>query len=310
MTKSMILDNFEEISVEPQKLLLVDDTPTNLDLLIDILQHKYEIRVALNGFDALKQVEIASPDLILLDVLLPDVSGYEVCKRLKNDPETKDIPVIFISSSDSTDAQLEGFSVGGVDYILKPFNGRIIDARIKTHLELKRLRDYFKNLARIDGLTQIPNRRFFTDKFAKSWMQALEHKNNVIVGMLDIDYFKKYNDNYGHTNGDECLRLIAKSLNKIAIKYKIDIARYGGEEFILFSVNKSLNEVIKIVSILIEDIRNLEIIHEYSNISNFVTVSIGLAEQIPYDSNFTNIIKLADDKLYEAKISGRNQCKY
>ncbi|WP_430644643.1 GGDEF domain-containing response regulator [Borrelia puertoricensis] len=309
MTQSMILDNFEEFSVEPQKLLLVDDTPTNLDLLIDILQHKYEIRVALNGFDALKQVEIASPDLILLDVLLPDVSGYEVCKRLKNDPETKDIPVIFISSSDSTDAQLEGFSVGGVDYILKPFNGRVIDARIKTHLELKRLRDYFKNLARIDGLTQIPNRRFFTDKFAKSWMQALEHKKNVIVGMLDIDYFKKYNDNYGHTNGDECLRLIAKSLNKIAIKYKIDIARYGGEEFILFSVNKSLNEMIKIVSVLIEDIRNLEIVHEYSNISNFVTVSIGLAEQIPHDSNFTNIIKLADDKLYEAKLSGRNKCK-
>ncbi|XQR87439.1 diguanylate cyclase [Borrelia sp. MN22-0132] len=305
----MILDNFEEFSVEPQKLLLVDDTPTNLDLLIDILQHKYEIRVALNGFDALKQVEIASPDLILLDVLLPDVSGYEVCKRLKNDPETKDIPVIFISSSDSTDAQLEGFSVGGVDYILKPFNGRVIDARIKTHLELKRLRDYFKNLARIDGLTQIPNRRFFTDKFAKYWMQALEHKKNVIVGMLDIDYFKKYNDNYGHTNGDECLRLIAKSLNKIAIKYKIDIARYGGEEFILFSVNKSLNEMIKIVSVLIEDIRNLEIVHEYSNISNFVTVSIGLAEQIPHDSNFTNIIKLADDKLYEAKLSGRNKCK-
>nr|WP_281861388.1 diguanylate cyclase [Candidatus Borrelia fainii] len=306
----MILDNFEEFSFEPQKLLLVDDTSTNLDLLIDILQHKYEIRVALNGFDALKQVEIASPDLILLDVLLPDVSGYEVCKRLKNDPETKDIPVIFISSSDSTDAQLEGFSVGGVDYILKPFNGRIIDARIKTHLELKRLRDYFKNLARIDGLTQIPNRRFFTDKFAKSWMQALEHKKNVIVGMLDIDYFKKYNDNYGHTNGDECLRLIAKSLNKIAIKYKIDIARYGGEEFILFSVNKSLNEVIKIVSILIEDIRNLEIVHEYSDISNFITVSIGLSEQIPCDSNFTNIIKLADDKLYEAKLSGRNQYKY
>ncbi|BDU62906.1 diguanylate cyclase response regulator [Candidatus Borrelia fainii] len=310
MTQGMILDNFEEFSFEPQKLLLVDDTSTNLDLLIDILQHKYEIRVALNGFDALKQVEIASPDLILLDVLLPDVSGYEVCKRLKNDPETKDIPVIFISSSDSTDAQLEGFSVGGVDYILKPFNGRIIDARIKTHLELKRLRDYFKNLARIDGLTQIPNRRFFTDKFAKSWMQALEHKKNVIVGMLDIDYFKKYNDNYGHTNGDECLRLIAKSLNKIAIKYKIDIARYGGEEFILFSVNKSLNEVIKIVSILIEDIRNLEIVHEYSDISNFITVSIGLSEQIPCDSNFTNIIKLADDKLYEAKLSGRNQYKY
>ncbi|UPA09124.1 diguanylate cyclase [Borrelia nietonii YOR] len=308
--KGVILDNFEEISVESQKLLLVDDTPTNLDLLIDILQYNYEIRVAINGFDALKQVEIANPDLILLDVLLPDISGYEVCKRLKNDPETRDIPVIFISSRDSTDAQLEGFNVGGVDYILKPFNGRIIDARIKTHLELKRLRDYFKNLARIDGLTQIPNRRFFTDKFAKSWMQALEHKRNVIVGMLDIDYFKKYNDNYGHTNGDECLKLIARSLNKIAIKYNIDIARYGGEEFILFSVNKSLEEMIDIVSILIEDIRNLELIHEHSSVSNFVTVSVGLADQIPHDSNFTNIIKLADDKLYEAKISGRNQFKY
>ncbi|AHH06483.1 Response regulatory protein [Borrelia crocidurae DOU] len=310
MMKGIILDNFDEIAIEPQKLLLVDDTPTNLDLLLDILQNNYDIRVALNGFDALKQVEIDKPDLILLDVLLPDVSGYEVCRRLKNDPETRDISVIFISSRNSTDAQLEGFNVGGVDYILKPFNGRIINARIKTHLELKRLRDYFKNLSRIDGLTQIPNRRFFTDKFAKSWMQALEHQDNVIVGMLDIDYFKKYNDNYGHTNGDECLKLIAKSLNRIAIKYKIDVARYGGEEFILFSVNKSLEEMIKIVSFLIEDIRNLGIVHEYSDISHFVTVSIGLAEQVPQDSNFTNIIKLADDKLYEAKISGRNQFKY
>ena len=310
MIKNMILDNFEEISNDSQKLLIVDDTPTNLDLLISILQHDYEIRVALNGFDALKQVEIASPDLILLDVLLPDVSGYEVCKRLKNDPETRDIPVIFISSRDSIDAQLEGFSVGGVDYILKPFNSKIIDARIKTHLELKRLRDYFKNLARIDGLTQIPNRRFFTDKFAKFWMKALEHKKHVIVGLLDIDYFKKYNDNYGHTNGDECLKLIAKSLNKIALRYKIDIARYGGEEFILFSIDKSLEEMIKIVSIIIEEIRNLEIVHEYSSISNFVTVSIGLAEQIPHNTNFTNIIKLADEKLYEAKIFGRNQFKY
>nr|WP_024653858.1 diguanylate cyclase [Borrelia persica] len=308
--QGMILDSFEEIAVEPQKLLLVDDTPTNLDLLVDILQHDYDIRVALSGFDALKQVEADKPDLILLDVLLPDLNGYEVCSRLKNDPETRDIAVIFISSRDSIDAQLEGFNVGGVDYILKPFNAKIINARIKTHLELKRLRDYFKNLARIDGLTQIPNRRFFTDQFAKSWMQALEQKNNVIVGMLDIDYFKKYNDNYGHTNGDECLKLIAKSLNKIAIKYKIDVARYGGEEFILFSVNKSLKEMIDIVSILIEDIRNLAIVHDYSSVSNFVTVSIGLAEQIPQDSNFTSIIKLADDKLYEAKISGRNQFKY
>ncbi|APR65289.1 diguanylate cyclase [Borrelia anserina] len=306
----MILDDFDGAVVEPHKLLLVDDTPTNLDLLVGILQYNYEIRIALNGIDALKQVEIFSPDLILLDILLPDVSGYEVCKRLKSDPETRDIPIIFISSRDSIDAQLEGFNVGGVDYILKPFNGRIINARIKTHLELKRLRDYFKNLARIDGLTQIPNRRFFTDKFAKFWMQALEHSRNVIVGMLDIDYFKKYNDNYGHTNGDECLKLIAKSLNKIAVRYKIDIARYGGEEFILFSVGKSLDEMIKIVDILIEDIRNLAIVHEYSSISNFVTVSVGLAEQIPHDSNFTNIIKRADDKLYEAKIFGRNQLKY
>ncbi|UER67593.1 diguanylate cyclase [Borrelia sp. BU AG58] len=308
--EGIVLDDLEEDRAEIQKLLLVDDTPTNLDLLIDILQDEYEIRVAVNGFDALKQVKFDSPDLILLDVLLPDISGYEVCKRLKGDPETRDIPVIFISSRDSTDAQLEGFNVGGVDYILKPFNSRIIDARIKTHLELKRLRDHFKNLARIDGLTQIPNRRFFTDKFAKAWMKALEHKDRVIVGMLDIDYFKKYNDNYGHTNGDECLKLIAKSLNKIAIRYKIWVARYGGEEFILFSVNKSLEEMINIVNLIIEDIRNLEIVHEYNSVSGFVTVSIGLAEQIPCDTNFTNIIKLADDKLYEAKISGRNQFKY
>ncbi|WKC57973.1 diguanylate cyclase [Borrelia sp. P9F1] len=308
--EGIVLDDLEENRVEVQKLLLVDDTPTNLDLLIDILQDDYEIRVAIDGFDALKQVKIDSPDLILLDVLLPDISGYEVCRRLKGDPETRDIPIIFISSRDSTDAQLEGFNVGGVDYILKPFNARIIDARIKTHLELKRLRDHFKNLARIDGLTQIPNRRFFTDKFAKSWMKALEHKERVIVGMLDIDYFKKYNDNYGHTNGDECLKLIAKSLNKIAVRYKIWVARYGGEEFILFSVNKSLDEMIIIVNLIIEDIKSLEIVHEYNSVSGFVTVSIGLAEQIPCDTNFTKIIKLADDKLYEAKVSGRNQFKY
>ncbi len=224
---------------ENQKLLIVDDSPHNLDLLVNILQGAYEIEVATNGLDALKQVEKDSPDLILLDIGLPDINGYEVCRKLKSDPDTKEIPVIFISSRSSTDAQLEGFNVGGVDYILKPFNSRIIDARVKTHLELKRLRDYFKSLSRIDGLTQIPNRRFFMDKFSKSWMKALESKEIIIVGMLDIDNFKNYNDNYGHTNGDECLKSIAKALYKVSLKYKIDVARYGGEEFIFFLSTKA-----------------------------------------------------------------------
>ncbi|EEH31674.1 cyclic-di-GMP-producing response regulator Rrp1 [Borreliella burgdorferi] len=295
---------------ENQKLLIVDDSPHNLDLLVNILQGAYEIEVATNGLDALKQVEKDSPDLILLDIGLPDINGYEVCRKLKSDPDTKEIPVIFISSRSSTDAQLEGFNVGGVDYILKPFNSRIIDARVKTHLELKRLRDYFKSLSRIDGLTQIPNRRFFMDKFSKSWMKALESKEIIIVGMLDIDNFKNYNDNYGHTNGDECLKSIAKALYKVSLKYKIDVARYGGEEFIFFSVNKSLNEMINIIKTMINDIKRLRIVHEHSSVSSIVTVSIGLAQEVPIDNNFTNIIKLADRKLYEAKVSGRNQFRY
>ncbi|WPM05899.1 PleD family two-component system response regulator [Borreliella sinica] len=296
--------------VESQKLLIVDDSPTNLDLLVNILQDAYEVEVATNGLDALRQVEKDSPDLVLLDIGLPDINGYEVCKKLKSDPDTKEIPVIFISSRSSTDAQLEGFNVGGVDYILKPFNSRIIDARVKTHLELKRLRDYFKSLSRIDGLTQIPNRRFFMDKFSRLWMKALENKEIIIVGMLDIDNFKNYNDNYGHTNGDECLKLIAKALYKVSLKYKIDVARYGGEEFIFFSVNKSLSKMICIIKTMINDIKRLRIVHEYSGISGIVTVSIGLAQEIPIDNNFTNIIKLADSKLYEAKVSGRNQFRY
>ena len=194
---------------EPSPLILVvDDEPIGLRVLEEGLHDGYRVRTAGNGLEALRAARSDdAPDLILLDVMMPDIDGYEVCRQLKQDAATRDIPVIFVTTRTDEDSEARGLDLGAVDYIAKPVNLRTMRARVRTHLDLRDARQRVAALSRIDGLTGIPNRRAFDDAFAKEWRRNLRDGTPIAVVMCDIDHFKRFNDRHGHLAGDDCLRV-------------------------------------------------------------------------------------------------------
>ena len=218
---------------EKQTILIVDDSPENITVLGALLRADYGIRVATNGDKALKIVDSDNPpDLILLDVMMPGMDGYEVCRTLKDNPLTRNIPIIFITAKCSEDDEVKGFERGAVDYVTKPFSPVIIKARVRTHLELKKYRDLLENTSYCDGLTAIANRRRFDEYYATMWSVSVRESLPLSLIMIDIDNFKRFNDGYGHQEGDACLIRIAQKL-AASVRRKTDlVARYGGEEFV------------------------------------------------------------------------------
>ena len=289
-------------------LLLVDDHPPNIYLLAEALIQDHEIVVATNGAQAL---EIASqeprPDLILLDILMPGMDGYEVCSRLKGDPFTKMIPVIFITAKSGEEDETRGLGCGAVDYITKPFSMPIVRARVRTHLELKRHRDMLENLSNLDGLTGIPNRRMFETHLDRSWRLGLREKAVVSVILADIDHFKAYNDSQGHLAGDECLRRVARILGSQVRRPMDLVARYGGEEFIGVLYGGSPEGVVTVAEAMRTAVERAAIPHRSSPVANHVTVSLGVASLVPLrDGSPTALVGAADQALYCGKESGRN----
>ena len=292
---------------EKQRILVVDDSRLNAQIIRDILAEDYEILVATSGQEALGIVMVKSVDLILLDVVMPKMDGYEVCRRLKNDLETKNIPVIFVSAARNVEDETKGLECGAIDYITNPFNPFIIKARVKNHLELKKYRDILEKLSLIDGLTSIANRRYFDETYEKEWRRALRNEDTLSLIMLDIDFFKKYNDHYGHLAGDECLRKVANVLRK-SIKRAGDlVARYGGEEFIVILPSTSKDHAFEIAEKMRKDIESLKITHQMSEVSRSVTVSAGVATVKPSKGmSPARLIEKVDSALYQAKNKGRN----
>jgi diguanylate cyclase (GGDEF)-like protein len=294
-----------------QKILIVDDVPANIKVLIDALKNlDYEILVATSGAIALKIATSENPDLILLDVMMPEMDGYEVCIKLKTHAATKKIPVIFITSRGEEECETKGLKHGAVDYIIKPISPPIVQARVKTHLELKRQRDILENLSNLDGLTGIPNRRRFDEFFEQEWQLARRGCFPLSLIMIDIDYFKLFNDNYGHLAGDDCLKQVAQALAK-TIERKTDLlARYGGEEFICILPLTDGKGAVVVANKLRESVLSLDIRHAYSATADHITISQGVATQVP--SKHTKpimLIEAADKALYQAKACGRNQVK-
>ncbi|BBD09114.1 diguanylate cyclase domain-containing protein [Desulfovibrio ferrophilus] len=296
---------------ERSRVLIVDDSSFNITILGEALSDEFEVSVATNGEDALAAVSgPAPPDLVLLDIIMPGIDGHEVCRRLKNNPSTASIPVIFITSMSEEDDETKGLELGAVDYITKPFSIPIVKARVRSHVELKRQRDILRDLSALDGLTGIPNRRRFDEFLNMEWLRSRRSQSPVSLIMADIDHFKAYNDNYGHAEGDECLRQVARAL-KFCIKRPSDlIARYGGEEFAAILAETETDGA----EHLAEDIRNavesLNIPHAHSLVTDHVTISVGVATLVPgalKDPEF--LIKKADAMLYEAKENGRNQVR-
>ena len=295
-----------------QKILIVDNIPANITVLIEVLNHpNYELLIATNGEDALNLALSEKPDLILLDVIMPKMNGYTVCKELKKNAITKNIPVVFLTACIEVEDEMRGLELGAVDYITKPFSPPIIKARIKNHLELKRQRDILENLSAIDGLTSIPNRRRFDEYLKQEWWHAIRTKSRLSLIMIDIDYFKKFNDNYGHLAGDDCLKKVASALDN-SLDRKTDLlARYGGEEFACLLPMTDAKGALVMANKLRKNILSLNILHAKATDAGCITISQGVATQFPSPQSTPNIlIHLADKALYHAKDSGRNQTKF
>ena len=289
-------------------ILVVDDMTTTLLLLHDLLKDTYEVKIAKSGTKALEILESPNDiDLILLDIEMPDINGYDVCKRIKNNETIKNIPIIFITGRTSQEDEEYGLNLGAIDYITKPFNKAIVKLRIKNYLNLKIKNDMLEKLSMYDGLTNIRNRRFFDETFEKTFNEIKRDKKSLAVLMIDIDFFKPYNDNYGHGQGDETLRKVAKALEKTIKRASDFVARYGGEEFVILLKDINKDGVEAVANNLLNAVRELKITHEFSKIENYVTVSIGAS----YYNSSSDITKLelllkADETLYSVKNSGRN----
>ncbi|MGH2306522.1 GGDEF domain-containing response regulator [Aliarcobacter sp. ERUVET-8] len=289
-------------------ILVVDDMTTTLLLIHDLLKDTYEVKIAKSGTKALEILESPNDiDLILLDIEMPDMNGYDVCKRIKNNETIKNIPIIFITGRTSQEDEEYGLNLGAIDYITKPFNKAIVKLRIKNYLDLKIKNDMLEKLSMYDGLTNIRNRRFFDETFEKTFSEIKRDKKSLAVLMIDIDFFKPYNDNYGHGQGDETLRKVAKALEKTIKRASDFVARYGGEEFVILLKDINKDGVEAVANNLLNAIRELKITHEFSKIENYVTVSIGAS----FYNSSSDITKLelllkADETLYSVKNSGRN----
>ena len=290
-------------------VLIVDDMAANIAILSDLLQSSYKIKIAKSGQRALEIARgIEKPDLILLDIEMPQMSGYDVCNILKSSSETRNIPIIFVTAKNDTMDEEYGLNLGAIDYIKKPFHPAIIKIRVKNHMDLKLKSDKLEELSMIDSLTNIPNRRFFNENFEKKYREILRDKKSLALIMIDVDFFKLYNDNYGHWQGDECLRKVAQTLRKNLKRPTDTVSRYGGEEFVVLLKDIDMDGAKKVVQSLIDAVANLNIEHKYSAAAEFVTISAGLSiKESNEDISKEDLLKIADDELYRAKESGRNK---
>ena len=291
-------------------ILIIDDVPTNIQVLAEFLRSDYRVRVAASGKIAFDIIEkLGAPDLILLDVMMPDMDGYEVCRRLKESDKTKHVPVIFVTTKSDIRDEEYGLRLGAVDYISKPFHLPIVLARVYNHINLKIKTDLLESQAMLDGLTNIPNRRRFDETLINEWKRAQRTGQMLSLIIADIDYFKRYNDYYGHSMGDLCLKKVANTLAESVKRPSDLVARYGGEEFVALLPATNLQGANTIAKYFREQVEQLHILHEYSNTASVVTISLGVACIKPQEDNISSeeLLRLADHKLYQAKDDGRNR---
>lgn len=300
-------------------ILAVDDLVSNIMTVTGILSDKYTVLAATNGPTVFKVLESNDNiDLILLDVLMPGMDGYTVANRLQTHHKFKDIPIIFLTGKSSEEDETYGLELGAVDYVVKPINPAILKARVNTHIRLKRQKDELERLTTEDALTGISNRRQFDRVLAHEWGRSTrvvtsnEECSLLRLGaaFIDIDFFKQYNDHYGHGQGDVCLRQVAQAIRKTFVRINDEVARYGGEEFVALLPQVTHEGVYVCAERVRKAVEDLQIPHAKSEVSQFVTVSVGVASILPEPSvHPASLIEGADEALYVAKKQGRNRFK-
>lgn len=290
------------------KLLVVDDQPINIQVMHQIFGADFQMFMATSGPQALAICKDNPPDLVLLDIVMPGIDGFEVCTQLKADDATRNIPVIFVTAHNDAAQETHGLDVGAVDFISKPVNPAVVRARVKTHLTLKFQSDVMRKLVFLDGLTGVFNRRYFDQQLGMEMARSVRNSTPLSLIMLDVDFFKRYNDHYGHQAGDDCLRQIALTLKESLRRPADLVARYGGEEFACILPETSFEDALALARDLEQRVRAKNIPHERSDIAQVVTVSLGVSGRDAAGAGDAGVLLAeADVQLYKAKHAGRGR---
>lgn len=290
------------------KVLIVDDDPLNRLVLEKTLADEHTVFLVENGEKALTFLKTTVVDLIILDIVMPGLNGYEVLMQLKENPVTQATPVIFISANTSHDDEAKGFELGAMDYIAKPFSTVVVRARVRNQLLIKQKNDLLEMLASIDGLTEIPNRRYLDENLSREWRRSRRSSTPLSVILMDIDHFKRYNDCYGHRAGDDCLKRVAHALVTSCQLGCDFVARYGGEEFAAVLPGLNQQEAKVVANRLRDAVNALNIPHKASLNADHVTISLGVATTETGQIHAEQVLlEEADLGLYEAKDTGRDK---
>ena len=292
------------------RLLIVDDQPINIQTLYKVFAADCQVQMATSGVKALEMCRDDPPDLVLLDVVMPGMDGHEVCALLKASEATRDIPVIFVTAHSDIAEEAHGLELGAADFIAKPISPPVVRARVRTQLTLKAQADRLHQMVFIDGLTGVFNRRCFDERLNAEWSRAARGQLPLALLMVDVDYFKRFNDHYGHQGGDDCLIQVAGAL-KVGLHRPVDLmARYGGEEFACILPGTDLGGALEVANRLERMVRALGIEHLKSDVDGVVTISIGAAVTSAFQSNTQSaLLASADAQLYRAKQGGRGRAR-
>lgn len=306
-TESTLAELLGAPAVKP-RLLVVDDQPINIQVMHQIFAADYQVFMATSGAQALAFCHTNPPDLVLLDIVMPGMDGFDVCAALKADASTRDIPVIFVTAHTEAAQETKGLELGAVDFITKPVNPAVVRARVKTQLTLKFQSDLLRKLVFLDGLTGVFNRRYFDQQLAIEMARSVRAQSPLALIMLDVDFFKRFNDRYGHQAGDDCLRQVAQTL-KDSLRRPADlVARYGGEEFACILPDTGFADAMTMARELEQIVRQKQMSHSDSDVASVVTISLGVAGfagQAAADA--PSLLALADAQLYCAKHAGRGR---
>ena len=287
-------------------ILIIDDVAANVHTLMELLGDEYDLLGSLEGEEALETIKEESVDLILLDILMPGMDGMEVCRRLKADEKTRDIPVIFITVKADEDSIVDAYDLGGVDYITKPFLAREVLSRVKKELKFHEMMQEQVMLASTDPMTKLYNRRYFSRIAQHALALAKREVESLSVIMLDIDHFKHINDTNGHQVGDQVIILLAETIT--AHLRKSDFAaRFGGEEFVILLPSTSLSNAQSMAEKLRKEVETLTLKLAEGTEVHF-TISLGVSTvEIMTETSVEPALKRADDAMYLAKEAGRNR---
>lgn len=289
------------------KILIIEDSRAQAEYLKSILTADYEVTICLSGEDGFRKAKGEAFSLIFLDIIMPDVDGFSLLRRFQETALTRHTPVILVSGLADVQHEEKGLTLGAVDYITKPFSPITVRARASIHIKLHHYQMQFMQMATIDQLTGVANRRRYEDESILKWREATRLGLTFSVCMFDIDKFKVYNDTFGHPAGDKVIEAVAKTAAAHLKRSTDFLARYGGEEFVVILLGDSAEKAFAHLKKIRQEIENLHIPHDPS-VSQWVTVSIGGVTVMPKrESSYDSYLKIADTMLYDAKKSGRNR---